>query len=80
MTLAKTEILRALNDTEQATSRGSIAINVEGIKKSLVLFANEKANGEYLFSGTNGTQAPFEQDPVTGDVTYTGNGYLKKLQ
>ncbi|RXJ87937.1 flagellar hook-associated protein FlgL [Arcobacter sp. CECT 8985] len=77
--IAKNEILRALNGTEQETSRSTIAINVSGLKKSIMLFANEKTNGEYLFAGTNGSQAPFEQDPISGKVSYTGNGYLKRV-
>ncbi|RXJ95582.1 flagellar hook-associated protein 3 [Malaciobacter molluscorum] len=79
ITLLKNEISKALNGTEQETSRETIAINVAGIKKSLLLFANERSNGEYLFAGTDSSKPPFEQDPVTGEVTYTGSGYLKRL-
>lgn len=79
MKTVKSEILRALNDTTEPESKKSIAISLEGIKKNIFLFANEQANGEYLFSGTDGTQPPFHQDPTTGKITYEGNGYLKKV-
>ncbi|WP_419776973.1 flagellar hook-associated protein 3 [Malaciobacter marinus] len=79
MSTIKSEILRALDGTMDAESKKSIAINLEGMKKSILLFSNEQANGEYLFSGTNGGQAPFVEDPVTGKITYEGNGYLKKV-
>ncbi len=75
----KSEIIRALDDGIDPESKKNIAINLEGMKKNLFLFSNEQSNGEYLFSGTEGTKPPFEQDPVTGDVTYVGNGYLKKV-
>lgn len=79
MSTIKSEVLRALDGTMDAESKKSIAINLEGMKKSILLFSNEQANGEYLFSGTNGGQAPFVEDPVTGKITYEGNGYLKKV-
>lgn len=79
MSTIKSEILRALDGTMDAESKKSIAINLEGMKKSILLFSNEQANGEYLFSGTNGGQAPFVEDPATGKITYEGNGYLKKV-
>lgn len=76
---AKAEILKSLNGTTDAESKKAIATNLEGFKKSLLMYANESSNDEYLFAGSNAGKQPFVQDPVSGKVTYEGNGYLKKV-
>lgn len=75
----KVEVSKALNGTSTVESKKAIAIELDGIKQSLLKFANENSNDEYLFAGSDSGKKPFEQDVLTGKVTYVGNGYLKKV-
>jgi len=75
----KSELLKALNDTNGATERATIAVQLEGVKENMLMLANERIEGEYLFAGSNSTIKPFSQDPSTGKVTYEGDGYLREV-
>ncbi|NQY21366.1 MAG: flagellar hook-associated protein FlgL [Campylobacteraceae bacterium] len=75
----KSEVIKALNDTVNPDARKSISVQIEGVKKNVLILGNEKIEGEYLFAGSNTTVKPFEQDATTGKVTYNGNGYLREV-
>ena len=75
----KAELLKALNDTNGATERATIAVQLEGVKENMLMLANERIEGEYLFAGSNTTVKPFSQDPNTGKITYEGDGYLREV-
>ena len=75
----KSELLKALNDTNGATERATIAVQLEGVKENMLMLANERIEGEYLFAGSNTTIVPFSQDPNTGRITYEGDGYLREV-
>ncbi|NQY22602.1 MAG: hypothetical protein HRT41_01080 [Campylobacteraceae bacterium] len=75
----KAELLKALNDTNGATERSTIAVQLEGVKENMIMLANERIEGEYLFAGSNTTVKPFSQDPSTGKITYEGDGYLREV-
>ena len=75
----KSELLKGLNDTNGASERASIAVQIEGVKENILMLANEQIEGEYLFAGSNTTVKPFSQDPTSGEVTYEGDGYLREV-
>lgn len=75
----KAEVIRALNDTVDDSSREVIAENLKGIKENLFDLANEQIEGEYLFSGSDSSVKPFEMDEATGKVYYTGDNELRKV-
>lgn len=75
----KSETIKALNDTSSASARSSIAVQIEGVKKNILMLGNERIEGEYLFAGSDSIVKPFSQDATTGKVTYEGNGYLKEV-
>ena len=79
MEYVKSELLKALNDTNGASERASIAVQIEGVKANMLMLANEQIEGEYLFAGSNTTVRPFSEDPVSGKVTYEGDGYLREV-
>ncbi len=56
------------------SDRQAIAAEVEQIQQSLVgLFNSRDANGEYMFAGFQGGEAPFQQRP-NGRYEYQGDG------
>ena len=75
----KSEILKAISATMSSSEYPSMATNLEGIKDTLLMLANEKVNGQYLFSGSDTTVQPFVKDSVTGVVTYAGNTESKMI-
>lgn len=75
----KAELLKGLNDTNGASERASIGVQIEGVKANILMLANEQIEGEYLFAGSNTTVRPFTQDPTSGKVTYEGDGYLREV-
>ncbi len=60
----KAELLKALNDTNGATERSTIAVQLEGVKENMIMLANERIEGEYLFAGSNTTVKPFHKTQV----------------
>lgn len=78
ITYTQAELIKARNETSDATSKEAIATNLEGVKKNLFALINEEMEGEYLFSGSNSTIKPFSMD-MDGKVTYEGDGYLRKV-
>jgi flagellar hook-associated protein 3 FlgL len=55
------------------TSRKNLAEQIRSFKNELIVLANTKYQGEYIFSGTANATAPFTVDPVSGAVTYNGH-------
>lgn len=75
----KQEMMKALNSGTDASDKISIATSIEGMKENLLTLANERVDGEYLFTGSDTTVRPFSKDPVTGEVTYNGDDSLRKV-
>jgi flagellar hook-associated protein 3 FlgL len=64
--------VRARSDTNTASERQLVAIEVRQLHRELVQFANAEVDGQHLFAGTKTDVAPFAL--VSGDdVQYLGN-------
>ena len=76
----KQEVLKASSSTSaDDATRKAVAKNISGIKDRLFDLVNASAEGEYLFSGSDSTQVPFTKDSTTGEISYAGNGTLRKV-
>lgn len=74
----KAEMIKASTSTTDANAKAGIAINLEGVKDNLLMLANTQVDGQYLFSGSDATVKPFEDDG-TGRIVYKGDTQLKKV-
>ena len=67
-------IEQALNGTTNAENMKGLATQVQSAYQQLVSIGNTTAsNGTYLFGGTRGGLAPFQQN-ANGDIAYFGDG------
>ena len=65
--------VQAANDTLSTSDRAAIGLEVDGIRHDLQsLAATRDVDGNYLFSGTRMTTAPFESD-AAGGLAYGGD-------
>ena len=69
LTRTKTLLVQAANDTQNATSRNAIAVELRGLEDHFKNLANTSINGQYLFSGS-----AVDIKPISDDGTYMGNG------
>ncbi|MCU7730131.1 flagellar hook-associated protein FlgL [Actinoplanes sp. KI2] len=64
--------VQALNATNDATSRGALANEIDNIRDTLFGQANSTFLGRPVFGGTTTGSTAFQMDPVTKQVTYVG--------
>lgn len=74
----KSELITANTDTTTPEGRKAIAVSIAGVKQNLLDLANTRVDGEYLFSGSDSSIRPFEQD-TNGEVEYKGDNRLRKI-
>ncbi len=74
----KVSVLKALNSGMTPQNKQAVASNIEGMKDNILTMSNTKVHGEYVFTGSDTTIEPFIEDSK-GNVTYKGNGVLKKI-
>jgi flagellar hook-associated protein 3 FlgL len=68
------------NGTVNATDRGAIASQVQGIQGQLLSLANLSYQGSYVFAGTATQTAPYALDPNSpSGVTYAGNAGVNRV-
>lgn len=74
--------IQGLNDTNSASDRTAIAVEMEELNKQLLGLANTKnSNGEYLFAGFKSTTLPFSHDVGNpGAYTYAGDANSRSIQ
>ena len=60
--------------TQTATTRASLAQQLQSIQQQMVSLANTSINGRYIFSGDSDQTAPYSFDPTQADPvsTYAG--------
>ncbi|HEU0230709.1 MAG TPA: flagellar hook-associated protein FlgL [Burkholderiaceae bacterium] len=76
----KSRLVQAGNGTLSDDDRATLANVLSNAKASLLALANSTdGNGQYLFSGMQGTSAPYAQDP-TGKVTWQGDAGQRNIQ
>ena len=78
----KADILKSLNEGMDSSSKGAIAVNIEGIRENLFQVVNTKVDGEYLFSGSDTTKEAFIKDAAfveTGKVNLGGDAILRTV-
>ena len=66
------EITIASRQSIEPSERAAYASELRGLKERLVVIANARHNGEYLFAGADSRQQPFTQDAY-GRVSYHGS-------
>ena len=76
--VVKTELIKASTSTTSDEGRKAIALNVAGIKENLLDLANTQVEGEYLFSGSDTSIKPFDEDS-TGKISYQGDNISRKI-
>jgi flagellar hook-associated protein 3 FlgL len=62
------------NGTFSATDLASLQTQVTGIRDSVLSLANTSYQGQYVFSGSQGSTTPFTLDTTTDPATATYNG------
>lgn len=69
-----TTVIQASNQgTLSDVDRDSLASQLQGLKDQLVSLGNTTdGNGRYIFGGYKSDTPPFAEDPVTGEVIYSG--------
>jgi flagellar hook-associated protein 3 FlgL len=68
------------NGTLSSSDRSAIVDQLQGIQTQLVSLANTTYEGNYLFSGTNTSVAPYVVDNASpSGVDYVGNGDVNKV-
>lgn len=79
-------LLQVMSVGSQATSsfmtgasRKDLAEQIRYLKGELIVLANTKYQGEYIFGGTENAAAPFTVDAVSGAVTYNGNDTVSSV-
>lgn len=75
----KSEILKSLNAGMDPNDKLAVAVNINGIKENLITLANEAANGEFIFAGSDTTVRPFIKDDATGKIFYNGDAQLRSI-
>ncbi len=65
----------ALNGTTSTENMRALAVQVQSAQQQLASIGNTTSpNGTYLFGGSRGNLAPFQQDSATGATVYMGDG------
>jgi flagellar hook-associated protein 3 FlgL len=74
--------IQGINGNTSASSRTSIAVEMQELNKQLLGLANTKnANGEYMFAGFKSKTQPFAQDPTNvGSYGYAGDTNYRSIQ
>ena len=78
MEAINSEVLKALNDGIDEGSKTAIANNIESMEETIFSMANETANGEYVFAGSNSQTQPFVKNP-DGSIDYVHENDHKKV-
>lgn len=63
----------AANDTNSPADRIAVAGQLSSLRATLLALANSSYGGSNLFGGTALNAVPFQEDSVTGAVSYVGN-------
>ena len=72
--------IQGQNDTNTASDRVAIAMELRQLNDELMTLANTKdSNGEYIFAGFDADTLPFA-NPVEGTYTYAGDMGSRQLQ
>jgi len=76
----KTLILRAANDTYNASDRAVVADEISEMAKYLMITGNARStDGTYIFSGFSQAQPPFQTDSK-GHIIYTGTSDSQHIE
>ncbi len=67
-------------DTQDASGRKTISIEVDSIKRHVLTIANTVYAGRHLFGGSLDSQPPFEADPSTSAVSYNGDSASRSIR
>jgi flagellar hook-associated protein 3 FlgL len=66
--------VEASNGTQNSSDNASVAQSLTGILNEVVSLANTSYQGQFLFSGSQGSVQPFTLDTSTTPITVTYNG------
>lgn len=65
--------IQGINSTSSVAAREAIAAEMRQLQDQIRVIANTTFGSKHIFAGTNVTEAPLQEDPVTGDKIWTGN-------
>jgi len=80
--LIKIDLMKALNEGMDESSRSALATNINGLRENLFSISNTNVDGVYLLSGSDTTKQSFVKDAnfeLNGKVSYGGDGILRKV-
>ncbi len=60
---------------QESTARENLALQIEGLRDAILREMNAQHRGRFLFAGWATNQKPFEADPDTGKLTYSGTSH-----
>lgn len=69
---------QALNGTNGAANRATIAAEVDGLRTNFLTYANTQAQGKYIFAGTQTQTVPFS-GPSAGPIVYAGDANVASV-
>lgn len=76
-----TRLVEAGNGAYSDADRASIATVIQGLRESLLGYANTtNGNGQYIYGGDKGDVQPFATNPADNSVTYRGDNGTRTIQ
>lgn len=70
------------NGTQNSSNNASVAQQISGIVNQVISLANTSYQGQYLFSGSQGSVQPFTLDSSTtpATITYSGDTQVQSIE
>ncbi|MGE5543435.1 MAG: flagellar hook-associated protein FlgL, partial [Bacillota bacterium] len=65
--------IEGINGTSSVAAREAIAAEIRQLQDQIGVIANTTFGAKHIFAGTDVTEAPLQDDPMTGDKIWTGN-------
>lgn len=65
--------IQGINGTNPTAAREAIAAEMRELQDQIRVIANTTFGSKHIFAGTNVTEPPLQDDPLTGDKIWTGN-------
>jgi len=76
------DLLKGLNSGMDRSDKLALATNLRGIRENMFDLANERVDGEYVFTGSDTSKQTLIKDKdfdLNGKVTYGGDGFLREV-
>jgi len=80
--LIKIDLMKSLNAGIDKSARKAISTNIAGLRENLFTMANQRVDGQYIYSGSDTTKQTFQKDPnfeTNGKISFGGDAILRKV-